>query len=167
MYRVPHPGEAVSQGDVFDGCPVFGLDADEECLDVGSVPSSWTSRVVVLTQACDLALCKTLRVVVAIVHDAQKLVDDDVLKAEQIRDKIRRHQVFGWYFLPRNDEDQLPESLVDFRNLHTVPLAILNQLRERGLRRCRVDTPYREHLSQHFANTYARIGLPEPYETEP
>jgi hypothetical protein len=23
------------------------------------------------------------------------------------------------------------------------------------------------HLAQHFATTYARIGLPEPYETEP
>jgi hypothetical protein len=26
-------------------------------------------------------------------------------------------------------------------------------------------TPYREHLAQHFAVTYSRIGLPEPYGT--
>jgi hypothetical protein len=25
---------------------------------------------------------------------------------------------------------------------------------------------YREHLAKHFADTYSRIGLPEPYETE-
>lgn len=43
----------------------------------------------------------------------------------------------------------------------------LKQLMERGKRRCRLDTPYREHMSQHFANTYVRIGLPEPYETQP
>lgn len=167
MFRRPPLEEAVSQGDIFDGCPIFGLDADEPDVDIESRPSGWNVRVVVMTQACDLATDKTLRVVVAVVHVAKELVDEGVLKALHIRDQIRRHQVFGWYFLPRNDEAQLPESLVDFRNLHTVPLAILNQLRERGQRRCRVDTPYREHLSHHFANTYARIGLPEPYETEP
>jgi len=26
---------------------------------------------------------------------------------------------------------------------------------------------YREHLAKHFADTFSRIGLPEPYETEP
>lgn len=165
MYRVPSLQEEISQGDIFDGCPVFGFDPDDQPIDVENAPSVWKSRVVVMTQACDLALCKTVLVVVAIVHDAQKLVEDGVLRGEQIRDKIRRHQVFGWYFLPQYDSTNLPESLVDFRNLHTVPLDILKQLNNQDKRRCRLETPYREHLSQHFANTYARIGLPEPYET--
>jgi hypothetical protein len=26
-------------------------------------------------------------------------------------------------------------------------------------------SPYREHLAQHFAVTYMRIGLPAPFET--
>jgi hypothetical protein len=167
MYRIPPHDEPVSQGDMFDGCPLFGMNDSDENVQIETDPIRWFARVVVLTQACDLATDKTLRVVVAVVHLAHELVDEGVLKAAHIRDQIRRHQVFGWYFLPRNDETQVPESVVDFRNLHTVPLAILNQLRKRGQRRCRVDTPYREHLSQHFANTYARIGLPEPYETEP
>jgi len=33
-------------------------------------------------------------------------------------------------------------------------------------RRSRIQVPYREHLARHFAETYARIGLPEPYVTE-
>lgn len=32
---------------------------------------------------------------------------------------------------------------------------------------CRLATPYREYLAQHFAVTYMRIALPEPYETRP
>jgi hypothetical protein len=44
---------------------------------------------------------------------------------------------------------------------------VLDHLREAGRRICRILTPYREHLAQHFAVTYMRIGLPEPYETEP
>lgn len=166
MYRVPPREEPISQGDFFDGCPIFGLDADEPGVDVASNPTSWSARVVVMTQACDLAVGKTVRVVIAVVHSAQELVDDGVLTAPQVRDKIRRHQVFGWYFLPRDDAANMPESLVDLRNLHTIPLAILKQLVDHGKRVCRLETPYREHLGQHFSNTYARIGLPEPYETQ-
>jgi len=166
MYRVLPHDEPVSQGDIFDDCPIFGLDADDEWLDVESDPVRWLARVVVMTQACDLATAKTSRVVVAVVHVAQELVDAGILKASAIRDRIRRHQVYGWYFLPQDDLANLPESLVDLRNMHTVPLAILKQMSGGGKRRCRLETPYREHLSQHFANTYARIGLPEPYETQ-
>jgi len=166
MYRVLPHDEPVSQGDIFDDCPIFGLDADDERLDVESDPVRWLARVVVVTQACDLATAKTSRVVVAVIHIAQELVDAGILKASAIRDRIRRHQVFGWYFLPQGDQANLAESLVDLRNLHTVPLAILKQMAGSGQRRCRLETPYREHLCQHFANTYARIGLPEPYETQ-
>lgn len=164
---MPPLEEPISQGDILDECPVFGMDADQQDVDLESGPIEWKVRAVVMTQACDLAEDKTLRVVVAVVHSAQKLVDKGVLKAQQVRDKIRRHQVYGWYFLPHFDDANLPESLVDFRNLHSVPLQVLKQLVNLGNRRCRLETPYREHMSQHFANTYARIGLPEPYETQP
>jgi len=33
-------------------------------------------------------------------------------------------------------------------------------------RRARVQPLYREHLAKHFADTYSRIGLPEPYPTD-
>jgi hypothetical protein len=46
-------------------------------------------------------------------------------------------------------------------------VAVLGQLIRGGKRRCRVVTPYRERLAQHFAVTYMRIALPEPYETQP
>ena len=32
---------------------------------------------------------------------------------------------------------------------------------------CRIQTPWREHLAQHFGTTYTRIALPEPYATQP
>ena len=123
--------------------------------------------VLVVTQACDLANTKTTRAVIAIVHSAQDLVDRNILNASLIRDRIRRHQVFGWYFLPEFTEIKFPESIVDLRNLHTIPRVVLEALMEQGKRCCRLETPYREHLAQQFANTYARIGLPEPYETNP
>ncbi len=34
-----------------------------------------------------------------------------------------------------------------------------------GRRKARVQPLYREHLARHFADTFSRIGLPEPYDT--
>jgi hypothetical protein len=85
------------------------------------------------------------------------------LKPQTIVQQIRRHQVFGWYFLPANNG--LPESIVDLRDIHTLPRDLLLQLVRAGKRVCALATPFREHLSQHLAVTYSRIGLPEPYET--
>jgi hypothetical protein len=102
---------------------------------------------------------------VASVHTASELVKRNVLQGRMIRDQIRTHRVYGWYFLPGGPA--LGESIVDLRDLHTVPRVMLERLIREGNRLTRITTPYREHLAQHFSTTYSRIGLPEPYETEP
>lgn len=58
-----------------------------------------------------------------------------------------------------------PDDL-DLRQLHTIRLDVLSALCASGRRLARLETPYREHLSKHFADSYSRIGLPEPYESE-
>jgi hypothetical protein len=68
--------------------------------------------------------------------------------------------------LPKNEGLGLPEMIVDLRQLHTVRLDLLTALCRHGHRRARVQPLYREHLAKHFADTYSRIGLPEPYATE-
>lgn len=163
MYSDPDPADPVCQGDIIDDCPILFLEGSSA--DAGS---PWRAvrlrvRAVVLTQTCDLAQQKATRVLIALVYVAQKLVDRGVLKVSTIRDQIRQHRVYGWYFLPAGGN--LPESLVDLRDLHTVPRAILDQLAREGKRVCRIQTPYREHMAQHFSVTYSRIGLPRPYET--
>jgi len=47
-------------------------------------------------RACDLAQAKSGRVLIAQVHDAQKLVESGVLKGPIVRDQMRRHMLFGW-----------------------------------------------------------------------
>lgn len=122
--------------------------------------------MLVLTQTCDLANRKAATAVIAVVRDAQVLVEKQQLKAADIRGPIRAGRVFGWYFLPKSGEFGLPEMIVDLRQLHTVRLDLLTDLCRRGRRRARVQPLYREHLAKHFADTYSRIGLPEPYGTE-
>jgi hypothetical protein len=167
MYAALSPEEPLSQGDVLDTCPIFGLEAFVGAVDLDAAPARWRERVVVLTQACDLAQTKTTKVLVALLHSAELLVERGILKAPAIRDQVRRGMVYGWYFLPAAPEPiALPESIIDLHDLHTVQRAVLESLIAKGQRVCRLLPPYREHLAQHFAVTYMRIGLPRPYETQ-
>ena len=169
VYETVAPEVPLSQGDIIDDCPVIRLVESPAEAGPGLVSIQGKVRVVVLTQACDLDQAKTSKALVAFVHEARELVGQGVLKAAFIRDNIRRSQVFGWYYLPAAAPTSigLPESLVDLHELHTIPRAALERLIADGKRLCRIRTPYREHLAQHFAVTYMRIGLPEPYDTEP
>ena len=165
-YEAVPPDAPLTQGDVVDGCPIFIPDAADTPDDPRD-PQRYPLRVIVLTQACDLANAKADRVLVAVVHDADALIARGVLKAAAVRDQVRRGLTFGWYFLPRWETLGLPEFLVDLRDLHTIPRPVLERLIADGKRVGRLVTPFREHLAQHFAVTYMRIALPEPYETGP
>jgi hypothetical protein len=167
MYATPAPEDQLTQADIIDSCPIFGINAAATGVDPDAAPARWQERVIVLTQACDLAQAKTTKVVVALLHPAQVLVERGILKGPAIRDQVRRGLVYGWYFLPAAPAPiLLPESIIDFHDLHTIPRALLERLIGDGKRVCRFLPPYRDHLAQHFAVTYMRIGLPTPYETE-
>lgn len=167
MYAVPTDA-TIEQGDVFDECPLPVLaDADAGAVAVAGLVVPKVT-VVVLTQTCDLVQAKASRAVVAVTYPAQLLVARQILKPATVRDQVRLGKVHGWYFLPASaDAIGLPESVIDLRDLHTIPVAVLTGLIASGKRRCRITTPYREHMAQHFAVTYMRIALPEPYETQP
>lgn len=166
IYGAPGNRDPIDQADIIDGYPIssvvtFDLNGVRPPeIDVAN------SRVIVLTQTCDLAHEKANWVSVATVLDAQALVDQGMLKRDNIRSAIRAGRVFGWYFLPKSESLGLPEMIVNLRHLHTASLDLLGELCLRGQRRARLLCPYREHLAKHFADTFSRIGLPEPYETD-
>lgn len=166
IYDVPAPDDSLDQGDIIDGCPILQITKFDRANPTSPQVTCTTHRIVILTQTCDLANQKTQRITAAIVHDAQRLVDQNIVKAADVRGPIRAGRVFGWYFLPRSSEARLPESIVDLRQLHTVSREVIESLCQAGRRRARIRTPYREHLAKHFADTFSRIGLPEPYDTE-
>src|SRR5687768_10321465 len=117
IYQAVTTHVPLSQGDVIDHCPILAWDFEPDAKTAGE-PGVFELRVIVLTQACDLAQTRSSRVVVAVVHDAQGLVNRGILQAKTITDHIRSHRVYGWYFLPAGP---VPESVIDFRDLHTVP----------------------------------------------
>jgi hypothetical protein len=166
IYSLPDISAPVDQGDIIDGCPTA---AAESLVVMNGSPVGFRTelaRIYVLTQTCDLAQGKVKQLVVAPVLDASKLVADGILKAADVRGNIRAGRVHGWYFLPRSRSLNVSESIVDLRALHTVHRDLLEELCRQGKRVAHLESLYREHLAQHFANTYSRIGLPMPYETE-
>ena len=166
IYLHPPSSSEVDQGDIIDSCPLAYV---EKYQSVQSGEIDWayaTSRVIVLTQTCDLANRKARHVTVAVVLDAESLVKQGVLKSADVRGPIRGGRVFGWYFLPKHEALNLSEMIVDLRQIHTVRQDLLSSLCELDCRRARLTDLYRAHLGRHFADTYARIGLPEPYGTD-
>ncbi len=94
IYLHVTPDSPLSQGDIIDCCPILvweDLSTESTALD----PVELKLRVIVVTQACDLAQSRVTRVVVAVVHSAQTLVDQGVLKGKAITDQIRSHRVYG------------------------------------------------------------------------
>src|SRR5260370_20241861 len=149
MYEQPTAAD-LSQGDILDDCPILVWKLAPPPLDLGVPPEIRIIRVVVLTQACDLAQDKTTRVVVAPIHEAAELVAKNILKAGAIRDQVRRGQVFGWYFLPAAPAPiALAESIVDLRELHTIERSTLAHLVGSGKRVCSIQNHWLKRLAQH------------------
>ena len=166
IYDSPQPEEPIDQGDLIDACPVAAIvDFHLDSLDTAKVELD-LHRVLVLTQTCDLANRKGDTAVAASVFDAQWLVDQGILKAVDVKGPIRAGRVWGLYFLPAQSKLGLEEMIVDLRRLHTVRIDLLSTLCRAGRRRGRVRPLYREHLARHFADTFSRIGLPQPYDTQ-
>jgi hypothetical protein len=167
IYSWTSPESPIDQGDIVDGCPLtFLSEYDLDRPGQGEVECVPT-RVLVLTQTCDLVQRKVSSVTAAIIYEAQLIVDRGLLKPADIRGPVRAARVYGWYFLPASSDLGLNEMIVDLRQLHTVRLDLLAALARSGRRRARLLSPYREHLAKHFADTFSRIGLPDPYETQP
>jgi len=166
IYRLPPRGDPLDQGDIIDGCPTLVVTSYNP-EEINPIQIDYIlNRVIILTQTCDLANNKASLAVVAPLLEAQELVDRQLLKAADIKGTIRAGRVYGLYFLPKNLELGLPECVVDLRHLQTIRVDLLAALCRRGQRRARLLPLYREHLAKHLADTYSRIGLPEPYETD-
>ena len=166
IYQLPGIGEPLDQGDILEGCPTLSVTGYDVASRLPPQINVALSRVLVLTQTCDLANQKAMSITLAVLLDAQALIDRGTLKAADVRGSIRAGRVFGWYFLPKSQDYGLPEMIVDLRQLHTAELDLLTALCQHGQRRARLLRPYREHLAKHFADTFSRIGLPEPFETD-
>jgi hypothetical protein len=161
-------GSEILQGDFLDHCPVLvptaeaqlELDGNEEI-----EAERLDTNVVVMSQSCDLQNKKLDLVLVCPVFKYTELSEQDqysYLRSSKIKEKLRRGEVPGYHVLRQCEIENWdrPVSLVDFRNVYTVPFVFLERFIGERSPRLRLMPPYREHLSQAFARFFMRVGLP-------
>jgi hypothetical protein len=168
-------GSDIRQGDIlFDAPIITPLSVDD--LDKDSIGEVRVSRqpAIVLSQSCDLVVRrsgkpKVEQVILCPIFTKSEV--DSVSKFDaRTWEDIRRGYLPRYHLLNeciiRGHEVEL--RLVDLANVLSLPFSVVQKLCERTKERIRLESPYREHMSQAFARFFMRVGLPvdiPPFET--
>lgn len=65
-----------------------------------------------------------------------------------------------YHYLEFDESIPIVKSIIDFKHFFTVDISTLYSLKKANYI-CSIDVPYRERISQRFANFLSRIGLPD------
>jgi hypothetical protein len=117
----------------------------------------------VLTQSCDLENKKARFVALCPIYSLSDFEKTNPGFAQKGRwNEVRRGRVEGLHLLasPQNPPDSWSALVVDFREIHSLPIEYLTA-HVMGLDdRWRLKSPFLEHFSQNFARFFMRVGLP-------
>jgi hypothetical protein len=156
-------GAELHQGDILQGFPVSVVQAvrsADENPNVFIEPRD----VIVLTQSCDLPKQAQTSVLLAQVVSYDQFCSDNgsEVQSEKYRKKLVENIVQPFFLLrPAVHDASFPWSLVSFRDLHVAPKDEVQLFAATlGDGRLRLESPYREHLSQSYARFMMRVGLP-------
>jgi hypothetical protein len=141
---------------------------DEQGEDESTFPSLLLKTdLMVLTQTCDLIKPEQLSVLTARIErwypELTANMGSNKRKAQQ--GDLQRGRLEYCCLLSEREEEPLMEwSVVDFRELHTLPREYLEDHADSQGLRLRLTPPYREHVSQSFARFIMRVALDDPLE---
>jgi hypothetical protein len=171
-------GGALRQGEILTNFTQYQLDVDrlraQQPIEVLQITHPC---VVVLSQDCDLDQDYTRRLnnkidnlLASILFCSVAPNDEDFRRGIGLGSKewkkVEENRESRLHYLravPQADDasnEGLPDLIVDFRQYFAVPTAEAYFSLEAAHRRCRLETPYVEHLSQRFAVYTSRIALP-------
>jgi hypothetical protein len=161
-YTLISEDDEIQQGDLLEHCPVFKLPADPD-LD-GTAKIEWVPRdLVVMSQSCDLVKgrAKVEEVLLCAVWRRSEVAGKSPFTTPKGFEDARRGNLPGFHLLAECSLPGFERELrvVDFRRLYSLPIAYVRHKLEIAPH-LRLLSPYREHLSQAFARTFMRVGLP-------
>jgi hypothetical protein len=118
--------------------------------------------VVVLTQSCDIPKESQPTILVAELSSYDSLANRfQDTRSEKWRKKLAQGLVSGFFLLHEHTEPpEFPWSIASFRNLHVIRKLDLLKFSAEDNDRLRLNSPYKEHLSQGYARFMMRVGLP-------
>lgn len=155
--------EGLAQGDYLTDCPVPIFPADYGKPGLSSTVDIRRADLIVVSQSCDLengnvqlvALCPIFTV-------ATLKASDPKYTTPAMLEEIRSGKRFALHMLssPTNLADNTDVRIVDFREIHSLPVDYLRRHAHNLGARWRLKSPYLEHFSQGFARFFMRVGLP-------
>jgi len=162
-------GDDIQQGDILENCPVLILPSKLP-FDLPTTPSQsydvpFEGRdVIVVSQTCDMVKGreKISEVLLCAIWKKSDFEPNDKMSKDENWEHARKGHMPGFHVLNKCDLEGFKRdfALVDFRRVHSLPLALTRKIAERLGNRIRLLPPYREHLSQAFARFFMRVGLP-------
>jgi len=161
----------LEQGDLLPGCPLLLLPTDVTCADFLRATEAGESQladlqladVVVMSQTCDLAHHKLSAVMLCSYYSLDDLTERNPdLGTRGNREKLRQGHFPAYHLV---NQSRLPGfvtglQVVDFKDVHGLPVQVARDFAENLGPRLRLLPPYREHLAQAFARYFMRVGLP-------
>jgi hypothetical protein len=164
--------DELMQGDILLSCPVFippkqinlSTDSQTETPDI-EIEMGYED-VVVMSQSCDLQAGQKEHMQQVILCPIYELSDleksDNFLASSYGKEMCRRGNIAGYHMIHDCDHDLCRRelSIVNFRDIYSLPLDFLRNFAVEIGNRARIRSPFREHLAQAFARYFMRVGLP-------
>ena len=156
------------QGDFLQGFTLVyptGLScADDEPESIAA--KEGTFDLIVMTQSCDIGQRKVDSILLCPWFDLEEFETaagpQSKKEKRHLRKQLQTGNLPGYHLL--NDADcaqvNVGIGVVDFKQVYTAPLIVIEQFIQTHATRLRLLPPYREHLSQGFARFFMRVGLP-------
>jgi len=155
--------ESLEQGDILEEIDVL-VPTIKFLMGETNEINAKTYNVLILSQTCDLThKGKTPWVQVTPIHLLSTLKEShDLFKDDNNLEAIRRGIMPKYHMINECDiagsESEI--SLIDFREVFTLPYDYVANFVKFGKSRRRINSPYKEHLAQAFAKFIMRVGLP-------
>ncbi|MDO8871900.1 MAG: hypothetical protein Q7V05_04105 [Methanoregula sp.] len=165
-YEIVDKDAPLYQGDILFSIPLI-LTKDDPTKETIEVEVEDYQGIIV-SQTCDLT-CKGIDVVlfcpIIPLNEfvAKKTKPENKKEIIKIKNDVRAGRYVAYYLLNQFNQPGLPDDyfVVDLKNPRSIPFEHMGYIKDRTPVRPRLNTPYREHLSQAFARVFMRVGLPD------
>lgn len=154
---------SLMQGDIIISCPILIPEKSQELSQNELDAKLIDYNVVVLSQSCDIQQKKLDFVLVSPIYTLDAFAEKQpAYKSTDLQESLRRGYNPGYHLLDKCEADPFNNNfmIVDFRNVYSIPFEWVIELVAKTPDRIRINSPYREHLSQAFARFFMRVGLP-------
>ncbi len=164
-YEIVSAAEPITQGDFIRDCPIVIPPSDISESDEGAVYDSCVEYydVIIISQACDIENNKLKYIIVCPLWDLEAFVGKYTnFNNPGGKENLRKGLVFHYHMLNKSKSEDfaMDYKIVDFKKPFNVDIELIRDLAKKAPR-LRLLPPYREQLSQMFARSFMRVGLPK------